>query len=411
MRHLIIGASAAGITAAKTLRTLKKEDEIVLLSSDTDVHSRCMLHHFMGGHKSLEDVNFAGRDFFDKYSVKWIKGKRAVKVDPDKNIVGLDDGGELAYDKLLIATGAVFVIPPIPNFRTSDNVYGLRDIYDAQKISAAAAKADKCVIVGSGLVGLDAAYALCERGVTCSIVEMADRISPLQLEYIAAGEYQKRFEAAGCTFYWDEKAADSKTDGMGNITSLILASGKEIPCDFVIVAAGVKPAAAFLEGSGIVTNKSVCTDDYMRTNIENIWAAGDVAGITGIWPNAMEQGKVAAENMAGVPTVYDNRYGLKNTMNFFGLTTLSLGAALPTEGDEVYVRESKNQYERFIVRGGTVTGVIIQGDISNKGIWQEIVKNKVSLEDINKSPFNINYADFYKYNPKDASYEWSEHRA
>ena len=136
-----------------------------------------------------------------------------------------------------------------------------------------------------------------------------------------------------------------------------------------------------------------------------------MAGITGIWPNAMEQGKVAAENMAGVPTVYDNRYGLKNTMNFFGLTTLSLGAALPTEGDEVYVRESKNQYERFIVRGGTVTGVIIQGDISNKGIWQEIVKNKVSLEDINKSPFNINYADFYKYNPKDASYEWSEHRA
>ena len=178
MRHLIIGASAAGITAAKTLRTLKKEDEIVLLSSDTDVHSRCMLHHFMGGHKSLEDVNFAGSDFFDKYSVKWIKGKRAVKVDPDKNIVGLDDGGELAYDKLLIATGAVFVIPPIPNFRTSDNVYGLRDIYDAQKISAAAAKADKCVRVGSGLVGLDAAYALCERGVTCSIVEMADRISP-----------------------------------------------------------------------------------------------------------------------------------------------------------------------------------------------------------------------------------------
>ncbi|MEG1799854.1 MAG: FAD-dependent oxidoreductase, partial [Synergistaceae bacterium] len=191
-------------------------------------------------------------------------------------------------------------------------------------------------------------------------------------------------------------------------TSLILASGKEIPCDFVVVAAGVKPAVAFLEGSGIKTDKSVCTDEYMRTNIANVWAAGDVAGITGIWPNAMEQGEVAAKNMLGIPTPYDNRYGLKNAMNFFGLSTLSLGAALPSDGDEVYARESKSQYERLIVRGGTVVGVIIQGDISNKGIWQEIVKNKISLCDIKKSPFNISYADFYRYNPKDASFEWSE---
>ena len=95
MRHLIIGASAAGISAAKTLRTLKKDDEIVLLSSDTNVHSRCMLHHFMGGHKSIEDVNFAGSDFFEKYSVQWIKGKRAVKVNTDKNLVILDDGAEV----------------------------------------------------------------------------------------------------------------------------------------------------------------------------------------------------------------------------------------------------------------------------------------------------------------------------
>ena len=408
MRQLIIGASAAGISAAKTLRTLKKDDEIVLLSSDTNVHSRCMLHHFMGGHKSIEDVNFAGSDFFEKYSVQWIKGKRAVKVNTDKNLVILDDGAEVTYDNLLVATGAVFVIPPIPNFRTSGNVYGLRDIYDAQKISEAAAKAKSCVIVGSGLVGLDAAYALCERGIKCSVVEMADRISPLQLDYTSAGEYQKRFEAAACTFYLDEKAADSKIDGSGNITSLILASGKEIPCDFVVVAAGVKPAVAFLEGSGIKTDKSVCTDEYMRTNIANVWAAGDVAGITGIWPNAMEQGEIDAKNMLGIPTPYNNRYGLKNTMNFFGLTTLSLGTALPCEGDEVYARESKSQYERLIVREGAVVGVIIQGDISNKGIWQEIVKNKISLCDIKKSPFNISYADFYRYNPMDASFEWSE---
>ena len=114
--------------------------------------------------------------------------------------------------------------------------------------------------------------------------------------------------------------------------------------------------------------------------------------------------------MAGQDVVYENRYGLKNTMNFYGLTTLSLGTALPSEGDTVCTRESHNRYMRLITRDNVVTGIIIQGDISNSGFWQELVKNKINIKNVGKSLFSLGYADFYDYYPEDGSYKWNEDR-
>lgn len=191
---------------------------------------------------------------------------------------------------------------------------------------------------------------------------------------------------------------------------MLLESGNELKCDFVVMAAGVRPAVEFLLGSGIEVNKAVTVDCRLKTNIANVWAAGDVAGITGIWPNAVEQGEIAARNMAGQDVLYENRYGLKNTMNFYGLTTLSLGTALPSEGDTVCTRESHNRYMRLITRDNVVTGIIIQGDISNSGFWQELVKNKINIKNVGNSLFSLGYADFYDYYPEDGSYKWNEDR-
>ena len=375
MRHLIIGASAAGITAAKTIRQWEPDDEITVVSADTQVHSRCMLHHFLSGHRTAEGINFVAEDFFEKNRIRWLKGERVDRVDTAANLVHLDCGAEVPYDRLLIASGANFFIPPLPNFREAKNVYGLRDLSDAQKISKAAEGSKRCVIVGSGLVGLDAANALCERGISCAIVEMADRICPLQLDAAAAKPYQELFSKAGCTFYLAEKAAGSEIDAQGNI--------------------------------GIKTGRAVEVDRYLRTNIENVWAAGDVAGITGIWPNAMEQGETAAKNMCGTEVPYENTYGMKNTMNFYGLTTLSLGINTPQEGDEVVVRESRDSYKRAILRNGVVTHVILQGDISNAGFWQELVKHQIPVGHLKKSVFDLSYADFYQYDPKHGLFEWN----
>lgn len=408
MRHIIIGASAAGLTAAKTIRQWEPQDEITVISVDTQVHSRCMLHKFLSHERTAQGINFVKESFFDENRIRWVKGETVTRVDTAQNTVYLGCGAQLPYDKLLIATGAHYVVPPLPNFREAKNVYGLRDLSDAQAIDAAAKGAKRCVIVGSGLVGLDAANALCERGIACSIVEMADRLSPLQLDATAARPYQELFERAGCTFYLSAKAAGSEMDAEGNITSVTLEGGQSIPCDFVVVAAGVRPAIEFLADSGIETERAVKVDATLRTNVENVWAAGDVAGITGIWPNAMQQGETAAKNMCGARVEYEDTYGMKNTMNFYGLTTLSLGINTAQEGDVELTRESRDSYRRILLRDGVPVHIIFQGDISNTGFWQELVKRKVPIGHLKKSPFDLTYADFYNYEPKHGLFEWTE---
>lgn len=406
MKHVIIGASAAGLNAAKTIRELKPQDEIVVISIDTKVHSRCMLHKFLSGERTVESLDFMPENFFAANNITWMSGRKVEKVDTKANALTLDDKSVVNYDKLLIATGASFVIPPIGALKTASNVYGFRDLCDAELLDKVAKKGATCVAVGSGLVGLDAAHALCERGVKCSIVEMENRISPLQLDETAAKPYQALFEKAGCTFYLSEKAAGTKEEN-GKITALQLASGKELPCDFVLVSAGVRPNIAFLEGSGIETERAIKVDECLRTNIENVWAAGDVAGITGVWPNAVHQGKTAAQNMCGNKTPYEDRYGMKNTMNFYGLTTLSLGSNRPVEGEEVLVKESATSYKKLIIRDGKIGYVLMQGDISNTGFWQEIVKRQIPVSGIKKSLFDLSYADFFNVEEKTGLYKWA----
>ena len=380
MKHLIIGASAAGIAAARKIRALRPGDEITIVAKDGAPHSRCMLHHFIGGHKSAEEINFAGADFFDKNRVEFIAGEEITKVLPDEKAVVGAQNGKIFYDKLLITTGARYFIPPVPGFRDGKNVYGLRDIDDARKISEAARSAKQCVIVGSGLVGLDAAYALAERGVKCRIVEMENRLCPLQLDETAAAPYKALFEKAGCEFYLSKKASAAELDADGNVTAVTLDDGTRLPADFLVVSAGVRPNIEFLEGSGIeldrriVTDvdRRIVTDAHMRTSVPDVYAAGDAAGLSGIWPNAALQGEIAAKNMCGVEAEYTDRYAMKNTMNFFGLTTLSLGPTAAKEGDKVLTAESRSGYAKAIIRGDALVHLTIQGDIGNTGFWQEI---------------------------------------
>lgn len=407
MKHIIIGASAAGITAAKTLRQLQPDSQISLISKDTRVHSRCMLHKLISGERSAEEIDFTLPEFFVENRISWISGASVAGVDTAAGSVVLENGNRLAYDRLLIATGAHYVVPPIPNFREAKNVFGLRDIEDAEKIRKAAEKGKRCVVVGSGLVGLDAVYALTELGLACSVVEMADRLSPLQLDKTAADAYQRLFEKAGCTFYLGETAAGSDMEGE-NISAVILSGGGVLPCDFVIVAAGVRPTVEFLADSGIKTDRSVEVDEYLRTSAENVWAAGDAAGITGIWPNAMAQGELAARNMCGEQQPYIDRFGIKNTMNFYGLTTLSLGNATLCQGDTVLTQESRQGYRKIVLRNGVPAHVILQGDISNSGIWQELIKRRVDLSGFKKSLFSLSYGDFYETDPKTGEYIWKK---
>ncbi|WP_312092115.1 NAD(P)/FAD-dependent oxidoreductase [Aminipila sp.] len=394
MRHVIIGAGASGMTAAKKIRELDNEAEIVVICKDEYVHSRCMLHKYLGGERTENMLNFIPQDFFEKNKITWIKETEAKAIVPDRKNIWLSDNQIVCYDKLLIATGADSFMPPVGDFRKADNVFGFRNLSDAQGIADYIRPQGKAVIVGSGLVGMDAAYALIQRKMNVIVVEMADRILPLQLDEAAGQEYKTRFEAAGCKFILGRKASETILDNQNKVRQLILDDETALDCDVIIVAAGVRPALTCITESGIQAEKSIEVNEYMETNIRDIYAAGDVAGMSGIWPNAMKQGEVAASNMCGGRIIYEDTYAMKNTMNFFGLVTLSLGRGQIQEGDEVIVCEDSKMYKRAIIRNNRLDSILLQGNMDYAGAYQYLIKNKIILKK-KKDIFKTSFADYY----------------
>ena len=405
MEYVILGAGAAGITAAKTIRKADSEGKITVISTDTQVHSRCMLHKYLSHERDAAGISFVDPDFFEKNQIAWLPGKTVNRLDTQRKKVYTDQGDEVSYDRLLIATGAESFIPPVGNLREAENVFGLRHLRDAQAIDELVKDVENIVIIGSGLVGLDAAYGLMETGKKVSIVEMADQILPVQLDKTAAFEYQKRFEEAGARFYLGRKAADTVMEEDKIIREIILDNGEKLPCDLIIVAAGVRSAVAGMEGEGIVIDRGIKVDDYLQTGAEGVYAAGDVTGLSGIWPNAQKQGETAALNMCGSHVEYTDRYAIKNTINFFGLVSMCVGVILPQEGDVVIAREDSRNYKRVVLRDGKAVGVLLQGDISHGGIWQYLIKNQIDLAGIKKDIFDLNFGDFYGIKDN-GEYQW-----
>lgn len=406
-RFVIIGAGAAGIFAAQTLRDFKPQAVITVISTDEHVHSRCMLHKYLGHERDIQGISFVPADFFERNNIVHIPCETVDRIDTEGKTVYFGDGFSVPYDKLLIATGAGFFIPPIPHFREAPNVYGFRDLSDAMAIDEAFGRGKRVFIVGSGLVGLDAASALCERGAEITIAEMAPRVMPLQTDDYAAGAYQRAFEAHGCRFVLGVGAADAVVDEAGNITEVILSTGEHVPCDFIIMAAGVRPRIQLAQASGIAADRGITVDDHLRTSAADVYAAGDCTGLSGVWPDAMEQGKTAARNMAGLDEVYERPYPFKNTSNFFGITMLSVGRLDLTEGAEVLVHRTPKEYKKAVIKDGKLTGYLSMGDISNSGLYLHLIKNSVDISGKLDHIFRLTFADFYGINEKNGEYVYT----
>ena len=193
-------------------------------------------------------------------------------------------------------------------------------------------------------------------------------------------------------------SASGGSDRIVEITAVVLSTGETVECDFVVCAAGVRPNIAWLEGSELEMERGITVDSHMRTSTPDVYAAGDVTGLSGVWPNAMDMGRIAASNMCGADVEYTDRYCMKNTSNFFGLQMLTIGDInAQVDGADIFVKESRDCYKKAVVKDGVLKSILIQGDISHTGHWQYLIKNGINLNDIikRKSVFDITYGDFY----------------
>lgn len=400
MNHVILGASAAGLHAAKTLRILDQDAAITVVSKDTNAYSRCMLHLYIAGERDLEHLAFVPEDFFAAHSIQWEKGGVAVHVDFDQKTVILENDKTLPYDRLLIATGSESIIPPIEGLRGARNVFKVRDIEDAEKIKRYAQTSKHAVIIGAGLIGLDVAAALLKQGLCVTLVEMGDSLLPRQLDVYAATKYQSLFEKAGAHFHLGT-AVKSATGADHTISALQLDDGSELPCDFVVVAAGVRPQTAFIQDNRFKMDRGIVTDDQMRTSVTDVFAAGDVTGRSAIWPQAVKQGIVAAYNMAGEHRHLEDTFTEKNAMNLLGLQTISVGLVeAPDDSYRVLSLQNEQVYKKLIVKGNRLFGVLLQGDLKGAGFWTQLVSQKLPIRTDTNDLFEESYANYYQFDQK-----------
>lgn len=397
MRYIVVGASAAGISGAKTLRELDKDAEIILVSKDENVYSRCILHHYISGHRDIEALDFTDRDFFEKYNIEWKKGLEVKSIDDREHVIGLSNGESLKYDKILLATGASAFIPPVENLREAKNVVGLRNLEDAIKIKEEAEKVKNVVVLGAGLVGIDAIAGLAFKDLNVTLVEMGDRVLPIQLDKYASSKYEKRFEDAGVKLKLGVRAEKVLIDENKNPKALLINTGEEIPCELIIVATGVRSNVVFLKDSSIETDRfGLIINEKGETNARDVYGAGDITGRNPIWPTAVKEGIIAANNMVGNEIFMEDFFGSKNTMNFLGLTTMSLGVVNAL--DDSYTEEidiSGENYKKIIHKDGKIYGAIIQGDLSYAGVLTQLIKEKIHVSKVKKPLFEIDYADFF----------------
>ena len=397
MRYVVIGASAAGISGAKTLRELDKEAEIVLVSKDENVYSRCILHHYISNHRDVDALNFTSKEFFEENNITWMKGLEVKALNDKDQVLELSSGETLSYDKLLVCSGASAFIPPVPGLREGNNVVGLRNLDDAILIKEQAKKVKNVVVLGAGLVGIDAVSGLLGQGLNISLVEMSNKILPLQLDKHASDVYEKKFIEEGVSLKLDVKAEKLLLDENNNPKALLLNTGEEVPCELVVVATGVRSNIAFMENSNVECDRfGLIIDAKGKTNVENIYGAGDVTGRNPIWPTAVKEGIIAAHNMLGKEMIMTDFFGSKNTMNFVGIATMSLG--MVETADETYIVETKvegDNYKKIIHKDGKIYGAIIQGDLSYAGVLTQLIKENIDVSKVTKSLFDIDYADFF----------------
>ena len=397
MRYVILGASAAGVNAVRELRRFDQEGEIVLVSKDKDIYSRCILHQYLCGERTLERLNFAEPDFETLYRVNWMRGREAVGLDRAKKQVILDGGEPLRYDKLLIATGSHTFIPPIRGLDGADNYIGFRNIEDIEVLKKVPETCKNIVVLGSGLIGIDCATGYLHMGVRVTLVDFAGWLLNRQLDERAARAYIDAFRAAGVEQYYGVGVSEVHAGEDRKIYEIVLSDGTVLPCDFFVVTAGVRSNVEFLRDSGLELSKfGLVYDETGRTSDPDIYGAGDVSGTSPIWPVAVKEGMVAAANMAGRSERMTDFFASKSTMSFLGIHTMSLGLVTPPDDSyRVDVYDRDGVYKKVVSKDGVIVGALLQGDLAYGGVLQQMIARKLDVRKVKKPLFEIDYSDFF----------------
>lgn len=373
-RHVVVGGGTAGLNAVTTIRQYDRGQSEIYWVSSEQPYARMVLPYYLKGSISETHCYTARPSRLMELGVEPFFGRQAVKLDTQANVLTLDDETEITYDDILIATGSSAVRAPVPG-ADGEGVHSFWTLEQAKGVIHSVSEGSHVVMVGAGFIAFTILNSIIARGAKLSVVEIAPQILPRMIDQTGAALVERWLVEHGVAIRTSAQLSGIADDG--GQKRLSFQSGDDLVADCVIMATGIRTNLGWLEGSGVEINQGILVDDHLRSNVPNVYAAGDVAEgrdlITGeaavhaIEPTAMEHGRVAGANMSGQPQAYRGSL-LMNIVEVLDLEIASFGS-WNAEGSEVYsaVHADRPAYRKLVWDGDRIIGAMILGRAND--VW------------------------------------------
>jgi len=344
-------------------------------------YNRVMLSSVLAGEVAASEIDLKPAAWWEARGVTLLYGQAAVAIDPTIRRVRLASGATLPYGRLVLATGSRPIRPSVPGIDLP-GVMTFRDLADVSAIAAAGAARRKAVVIGGGLLGIEAAYGLARAGADVTLVHLMDRLMERQLDARAAALLKRAIEAKGVTVLVG--AETTRIDGKSRAEAVVLADGRVLPADLVIAAIGVRPNVELARSAGVAIDRGVLVDDRLTTSVAGIHAIGECAQhrgqCYGLVEPAYEQARVLATHLAGRPAAYGGSVVATN-LKVSGVRVFSAGDFLGRPGTEQVVLSDTGfgTYKKLVLAGNRLVGAVLYGETNDAAWYLELIRTGTAI--------------------------------
>ncbi len=386
-RLVVIGNGMAGM---RTVEELLKLDparyDIVVFGAEPHVnYDRIMLSSVLAGEKQVDDIVINPRAWYDDNDIELHAGDPVVAIDPIAHTVTSQTGLTVPYDRLLLTTGSKPIVPPIPGLNLP-GVCAFRDLADVDTMIDAAANHKRAVVIGGGLLGLEAAWGLKRRGMEVAVVHLMPTLMERQLDETAGKLLQRDLTERGIAFFTNGQTEE--VTGTDRVASVKLADGREAPADLVVVAIGIRPETTLARAAGLEVNRGIVVGDNMATSDPDIFAVGECAehrgAVVGLVAPIWDMAKVCAHHLAGGGDLIYAAQATATRLKITGIDVYSAGQlAAGEDEDEVILRDARRgAYRKLVMRDGKVVGTVLYGDVTDGAWYFDLIRRKTDVSDV-----------------------------
>jgi nitrite reductase (NADH) large subunit len=378
---IVVGNGMAGVRAVEEILARgggEKFDITMFGDEPYGNYNRILLSNVLAGSDDTSEIYLNALDWYTDNNIDLRAGVRVVRLDPYARLVHADDGSITAYDTVILATGSRSFFPPMAglwadNKTLTDGVFGFRTLDDCMGMIEQATDRSKAVVIGGGLLGLEAARGLQNRGLAVDVVHAAPTLMNAQLDDSAGAILRRSVEDIGITVHLEKMTTEVQTDGNGILSGIVFSDGSSIDCDMLVIAAGIRPNVGLAQRAGLTVERAIVVDDHMRSiDDDHIYVVGECAQhrgqVYGLVAPLWEQATVLAEHVTETnrnAAYHGSRIATK--LKVAGVDVAAMGLKTPELSDDEFVQYSEPKqgvYKTIVIRDGKLVGATLVGDVS-----------------------------------------------